>query len=107
MLKCAGPPNKECPHNAKLNECQIGFGDEMFCKPCMRQQREYRNNAHRESRHTSQGPPEPVNGSAHQMTSSCINGSQSGRKSLQETADGDNCDQVTGITSGSIGNSIV
>ena len=86
MLRCAGPPNKECPFNAKLNECQVGFGDDMFCKPCMKQQREYRNSAQREQRNGSQGP-QAANATGHN--------------------DSEDIEPLTGITNGTIGNVIV
>ena len=37
MPTCAGPP-----YTAKSKQCEIGFGDDMFCPPCEKAQREYR-----------------------------------------------------------------
>ena len=92
MLKYAGPPNKECPYNAKLSECQIGFGDDMFCKPCMKKQREFRNNANREQKSGSQA----LSGAAAQMTTDCDN-SNSRRKSTTTNTDSEGIETLTGI----------
>ena len=106
MLKCARPPNKECPYNAKLNECQVGFGDDMFCKPCMKQQREYRNNTNKEPRNAPLGP-ELTKLNANYTANVCISDTQSSRKSTQEAANAEICEPVTGVTNGTVGNAIV
>ena len=92
MPRCAGPPFSVCPHNAKGSDCDIGFGDDMFCKPCMQKQREYRNT------------------SSENRTDTLTSTKDSSRvlsQTLNESSSSNSTDAITGVTSGSIGDAIV
>ena len=92
MPLCAGPPFGACPHNAKGSDCEIGFGDDMFCRPCMQKQREYRNSSSEKMTETLSSTKDNTRVLSQTHNNGC--------KSILP-------DAITGVTSGSIGNAIV